>query len=86
MDKLEYLDHLEEKTIITPADLFYDEPEEAAPWFVNVANNGLVQIIDEAVPLADAPNTGDATALLGFASLFSFGGMYLAGNKKRRRN
>ena len=62
------------------------EIEEEAPWFVEVANNGLVQIIDEAVPLADAPNTGDATAMLGFASLFSFSGLYLTGNKKRRRN
>ena len=52
-----------------------EEEEEVAGGFLN--------ILDEAVPLADAPNTGDASLIFGMSSLFSLTGLYLTGKKRR---
>jgi len=42
-------------------------------------------ILDEEVPLAEAPETGDASLLMALMSSLSAGG-FLALNKKRKKN
>ena len=45
--------------------------------------DGLVDILDEEVPLADAPETGDASILWAAMSVLSGGGIVALNRKKR---
>ncbi len=48
------------------------------------AENELVIILDEEVPLAEAPATGDASAVWALMSFVSVGGMVFASTKRRK--
>ena len=52
---------------------------------VPLAAQPVIEIEDEAVPLADAPETGDASLLWGLISSLSAGGFF-ALKRKRKEN
>ena len=70
-----------------------DAPNAEEPaiirWFYEIVGededadvNGLIQILDEEVPLADAPLTGDISLLLAAMSLISLGGAVMLKKKE----
>ena len=91
--RLDTLEKLYDKVIVTwtPEDPTPGEtPEDPSPWAipapyyeVEEENDGPVRILDEAVPLAAAPRTGDISGLWAAISAASLAGMAWLGLKRK---
>ena len=86
LDHAEKLEKLEEKKIFEVVEPTPDPEPQPNPNphpQIRIHNNGLVEIDDEEVPLADAPKTGDLSTLLLAMSMGSAGGMAMLNRKKK---
>ena len=86
LDHAEKLEKLEEKEIFEVVEPTPDpdpEPQDIPQPYIRIRNNGLIEIDDEEVPLADAPKTGDLSTLLLAMSMGSAGGMVMLNRKKK---